>query len=73
MISASSYTVHVWVTAKVTVSPVREMALSGSTMKVEHVSPSARMRLPSARSSQPLGADEVPADETRIENMYRII
>jgi hypothetical protein len=35
-------------------------------MCLEHVKPSARMRLPSVRSTQPLGADEGPADGRRL-------
>jgi hypothetical protein len=66
MMSVSSSTFHVWVTPKVTVSPVREIASSGSTKKEEHVWPLKRVRLPSVRSSQPLGADEGPADGTRL-------
>jgi outer membrane lipoprotein SlyB len=59
MISVSSSTFHVWVTPKVTVFSVREMASSGSSTKVEHVEPWATLRDPSetVRASQ-LGADE---------------
>jgi hypothetical protein len=67
MIGALSSTVHVWVTAKLTVCSVRERNVIGSSMKMEHVSPSLRMRSPSTRSSQSLGADEGPADGTTLE------
>jgi hypothetical protein len=57
---------HVWATVKETVPAVRETASSVSTIREEHVRPTARPRMPSVRSSQPLGADEGPADGTRL-------
>jgi outer membrane lipoprotein SlyB len=66
MITVLSPTFHVWATLKVTLSAVRETASSVSTIREGHVAPISRVRLPSVRSSQPLGADEGPADGTRL-------